>query len=69
MVLHGLMWLSSNKPDVLDDEDIDEDGNKVRLRLLESSELSYTDSMTTIGDSSKGILALETEGRKITYIS
>ncbi|RZC75383.1 hypothetical protein C5167_050867 [Papaver somniferum] len=63
MVLHGLMVLSSNKPDVLDDDDIDEDDSKIRLDLLESSELSYTDSMTTIGDTSKGILALETEGR------
>ncbi|KAI3855078.1 hypothetical protein MKX03_018472 [Papaver bracteatum] len=63
MVLHGLMRLSSDKPDVLDDEDIDEDDSRIRLHLLESSELSYTDSMTTMGDTSKGMFALETEGR------
>ncbi|KAI3848084.1 hypothetical protein MKX03_035753 [Papaver bracteatum] len=63
MVLHGLMRLSSNKLDDLDDEDIDEDDGRICLHLLESSELSYTDSMSTMGDNSKGILALETEGR------
>ncbi|XP_026404700.1 putative wall-associated receptor kinase-like 16 [Papaver somniferum] len=64
MVLHGLMGLSSDKPDVLDDEDIGDDDSKIRLHLLESTELlSYTDSMSTMGDTSKGILPLETEGR------
>ncbi|RZC48169.1 hypothetical protein C5167_041109 [Papaver somniferum] len=64
MVLHGLMRMTS--ADVLDDEeDIAENSREeVNVVLLKSAELlSYTDSITTIGDTSRGILALETEGR------
>ncbi|XP_026431479.1 wall-associated receptor kinase 5-like [Papaver somniferum] len=66
VVLHGLMRMSSSNPWVLDDdEDINDTTSKEeRMLLLESAELlSYPDSITTIGDSSKGISALQTEGR------
>ncbi|KAI3849327.1 hypothetical protein MKX03_004953 [Papaver bracteatum] len=66
MVLHGLMRVSSNQPWILDDdEDITNSTSKEELmRLLESAELlSYTDSITTVGDSSNEISALQTEGR------
>ncbi|KAI3935285.1 hypothetical protein MKX01_026236 [Papaver californicum] len=63
MVLHGLTMMSSRNPGFMDDEDM-KTSKEEYMRLLESAELlSYTDSITTIGDSSKGILALETEGR------
>ncbi|KAI3931182.1 hypothetical protein MKW92_050971 [Papaver armeniacum] len=64
MVLHGLMRMTS--ANVLDDEEDIEDNSReeVNVVLLKSAELlSYTDSLTTIGDTSGGILALETEGR------
>ncbi|RZC94223.1 hypothetical protein C5167_021462 [Papaver somniferum] len=64
MVLHGLMRMTSAYG-ALDDEDIADNNSKEdAMVLLKSSEsLCYTDSITTIGDSSRGILALETEGR------
>ncbi|KAI3915868.1 hypothetical protein MKX01_026506 [Papaver californicum] len=62
MVLHGLMRMTSAY--ALDDEDIADNCKEESMVLLRSSvSLSYTDSITTIGDSSRAILALETEGR------
>ncbi|KAI3889482.1 hypothetical protein MKX03_025481 [Papaver bracteatum] len=65
MVLHRLMMISSTEPGVLDDDYMFTNTTKEeRMLLAESAKLlSYTDSITTIGDSSKGMLALETEGR------
>ncbi|RZC86200.1 hypothetical protein C5167_007386 [Papaver somniferum] len=60
IVLHGITRVSSNHPWVLDDEDVTNTRSKEEERklLLESAELlSYTDSIPTIGDSSKGISA------------
>ncbi|RZC90025.1 hypothetical protein C5167_029091 [Papaver somniferum] len=64
MVLHGLMMKTSSQTDVLDDDYIFMSAIKEeRMLLSESAKLIYTDSITTIGDSSKGMVALETEGR------
>ncbi|KAI3840370.1 hypothetical protein MKX03_005866 [Papaver bracteatum] len=64
MVLHRLMMISSSYPGILDDEETMCTTKEEHMLLLESAELlSYTDSITTIGDSSKRISALETEGR------
>ncbi|KAI3946332.1 hypothetical protein MKW98_010456, partial [Papaver atlanticum] len=64
MVLHGLMMISSSYPGILDDEETMRTTKEEHMLLLESAELlSYTDSITTIGDSSKRISALATEGR------
>ncbi|KAI3893055.1 hypothetical protein MKX03_033027 [Papaver bracteatum] len=81
MVLHGLMMISSSQPGVLDDDYMFTNTTKEeRMFLSESAKLLsytdsirtigdsskghvYTDSISTIGDSSKGMLALETEGR------
>ncbi|KAI3870933.1 hypothetical protein MKX03_025121 [Papaver bracteatum] len=60
IVLHGIMRVSSNHLWVLDDDEgiTDTRSNEERMLLLESAELlSYTDSISTIGDSSKGISA------------
>ncbi|KAI3870935.1 hypothetical protein MKX03_025123 [Papaver bracteatum] len=60
IMLHGIMNVSSNQPWVLDDdEDITNTTSKQERSLfLESDELlSYTDSIPTMGDSSKGISA------------
>ncbi|RZC86220.1 hypothetical protein C5167_007407 [Papaver somniferum] len=60
MVLHGITRVSSNHPWVLDDnEDMRNTASKeAHMLLLESAELlSYTDSIPTISDSSKGISA------------
>ncbi|RZC90002.1 hypothetical protein C5167_029067 [Papaver somniferum] len=65
MVLHGLMMISSSQPSVLDDDYMFTNTTKEERMLFEESTklLSYTDSITTIGDSSKGMVALQTEGR------
>ncbi|RZC92803.1 hypothetical protein C5167_028061 [Papaver somniferum] len=66
IVLHGLMRVSSTHPWVMDDdEDIIYSPSTEEHRLLSESAglLSYTDSIPTIGDSNKGISALQTEGR------
>ncbi|KAI3840371.1 hypothetical protein MKX03_005867 [Papaver bracteatum] len=64
MVLHGLMMISSSYPGILDDEETMRTTKEEHMLLLESAELlSYTDSITTIGDSSKRITTLATEGR------
>ncbi|XP_026442907.1 wall-associated receptor kinase 5-like [Papaver somniferum] len=63
IVLHGITRVSSNHPWVLDDEE-GATSKEERMLLLESAELlSYTDSISTIGDSSKGISEYQTEGR------
>ncbi|RZC56975.1 hypothetical protein C5167_015828 [Papaver somniferum] len=64
MVLHGLLMISSSYPGILDAEETMRTTKEEHMLLLESAELlSYTDSSTTIGDSSKRITALATEGR------
>ncbi|RZC89310.1 hypothetical protein C5167_029213 [Papaver somniferum] len=64
MILHGLMMISSSYHGILDEEDTMHTSRGEHMLLLEFAELlSYTDSITTIGDSSKRISALETEGR------
>ncbi|RZC86487.1 hypothetical protein C5167_030563 [Papaver somniferum] len=65
MALHGLIMMSSSScPDVLEDEDLINISKEERMLLSESAKLiSYTDSISTVGDTSRGILALETEGR------
>ncbi|KAI3989548.1 hypothetical protein MKX01_031602 [Papaver californicum] len=64
MVLHGLMMISSSYPGILEGEDTMYTSREEHMLLLGSAKLlSYTDSISTIGDSSKGISALETEGR------
>ncbi|KAI3977122.1 hypothetical protein MKX01_042812 [Papaver californicum] len=65
MVLHGLMMITSSQPGVLDDDYMFTNTSKEeRMLLSESAKLVYTDSISTIGDSSKGgMVALETEGR------
>ncbi|KAI3914382.1 hypothetical protein MKW98_014989, partial [Papaver atlanticum] len=53
------------QPGVLDDDYMFTNTTKEERMLLEESAklLSYTESITTIGDSSKGMMTLETEGR------
>ncbi|KAI3914345.1 hypothetical protein MKW98_014952 [Papaver atlanticum] len=64
MVLHGLTMITSSQPGVLDEDYMFTNTTKEeRMLLSESAKLIYTDSITTTGDSSKGMLALETEGR------
>ncbi|XP_026460032.1 wall-associated receptor kinase 5-like [Papaver somniferum] len=64
MILHVLMVISSSYHGILDEEDTMHTSRGEHMLLLESAELlSYTDSITTIGDSIKRISALETEGR------
>ncbi|KAI3976354.1 hypothetical protein MKX01_036774 [Papaver californicum] len=64
MVLHGLTMISSSYPGILDVEDTMYASKGEHMLLLGSAELlSYTDSISTIGDGSKVISALETEGR------
>ncbi|RZC90032.1 hypothetical protein C5167_029098 [Papaver somniferum] len=64
MVLHGLTMITSSQPGVLDDDYMFTNTTKEeRMLLSESAKLIYTDSITAVGDSSKGMLALETEGR------
>ncbi|XP_026431289.1 wall-associated receptor kinase 2-like [Papaver somniferum] len=65
MALHGLMMISSSQPGVLDDDYMFTNTTKEeRMLLAESAKLlSYTDSITTIGDSSMGVLASQNEGR------
>lgn len=63
MALHGLTTMTSSY--ALDDEDLADNVKEENILLLNSAEsLCYTDSITSMGDSSsKGIMALETEGR------
>lgn len=66
IVLHGLTRVSSKHPWVLDDdEDIpNTTSTEECMLLLDAAELlSYTDSIQTMGDTSKGISSLQTEGR------
>ncbi|KAI3913084.1 hypothetical protein MKX01_035659 [Papaver californicum] len=66
IVLHGLMRVSPDQRWVLDDNNdtTNTTSKEERILLLKSADLlSYTDSISTIGDSSKVISALQTEGR------